>query len=266
MDWTEATTWRRQEDGHFVGEVTEDWGQGRAAFGGLVVTAAVRAMQPMVGAERRLRSVLVQFVGPVEVGPVEARVQLLREGGTLTQIETRVTQGGSVRTVVLAGFGAARATTLQVPAEPPPPMPPPEEAVELPYVPGVTPAFVQHVEMRFAGDAVPFSGAADPHVLGYIRPREAVELDRADVLALIDAWPPPILSRCTAPVPVSSVTWQVNLTADPCCLGPGAWWRYESRTTHCDEGYEDFEASLWDAEGSLVARARQQVVEFSGGR
>ncbi len=264
MDWSTATTWTTAPDGRLAGEVTADWAQGRTAFGGLAVTAAVRAMQPRVPAGRRLRSVLAQFVGPIRVGPVEATLELLREGRSLTQLEARVWQGGTVRTVVLAGFGASRSTELRVPAAEPPPLPPPEEGVAIPYLAGLTPEFTQHLDFRFLGEVVPFGGAADAHVQGYIRPRERVALDEASVLMLIDAWPPPILSRASAPVPVSSVTWQVHFTADPCCLGPGAWFRYEARTTHADEGYEDFDASLWDAEGRLVARSRQQVVEFSG--
>jgi acyl-CoA thioesterase len=221
-------------------------------------------MRSLVPDDRRLRSVLVQFVGPIRVGEVQAQVHLLRAGSSLTQVEARVEQGGDPRTVVLAGFGVSRATTLRLPAEPPPPLPPPDELAAMPYLEGVTPAFTQHFQFRFHGNVVPFSGADEPRVQGYIRLREPVAMDAAGVLALIDAWPPPILSRARGPVPVSSVTWQVHLLGDPCCPDPGAWWRYDAQTTHADEGYEDFAASLWDAEGNLVARARQLVVEFSG--
>jgi acyl-CoA thioesterase len=264
MDWPTATAWKRGADGWFDGEVTSDWGQGRTVFGGLAVTAAVRCMRSVVQGDRRLRSVLVQFVGPIRVGSVQAHVQLLRAGSSLTQVEARVLQDGETRTVVLAGFGAARPTRLGVPSDPPPPIPPPEELQAMPYLEGVTPAFTQHFEFRFHGDVVPFSGADEARVQGFIRLREPAAMDEAGVLGLIDAWPPPILSRARGPVPVSSVTWQVHLLGDPCCHEPGAWWRYEASTTHADEGYEDFAASLWDTGGNLVARARQLVVEFSG--
>ena len=41
----QAGGWTADEKGGYSGEISEDWCQGRTAFGGLLATAAIRAMQ-----------------------------------------------------------------------------------------------------------------------------------------------------------------------------------------------------------------------------
>ena len=83
-------------------ECPESWAQGRTIFGGLVAAGALRAMREYT--DRRPRSLLISFVGPVSPGLSEIEVTKLRSGRSMTQLEARVSQDG-VRTVVIGAFG-----------------------------------------------------------------------------------------------------------------------------------------------------------------
>ncbi len=250
------TSWVRQGDG-WTADLTDDWCQGRAAFGGWVVAGAVEVMQVLAGPDRHCRSLQTSFVGPTKVGPVRARGTVLRSGRSLTHLHVELVQGDEVRAVVLGAFGTTRSPSPEVVALPMPDRPV-GEGREMPYLPGMTPAFTQHFEYRWTNGAMPFCGADEPHVQGWIRPRfegGGVAL----VAALADAWPPPIWTTLTRPAAGSSVTWQLNVLREELV---GSWWFYDARTVSAGEGYSDFAGRLWDEEGRLVATSRQAFAAY----
>ncbi|MCA9543009.1 MAG: thioesterase family protein, partial [Myxococcales bacterium] len=190
------------------GRITADWAQGRAAFGGLLATGALRAARTQVAPDRQLRSALVDFVGPAAPGPVDVEVQVLREGRALTRVEVRLSQGDAVCAVVLASYGADRPTLLPWPGEAAPAVPPATERPSMPFLKGVTPDFTQHFDYRWTVDSYPFTGRERGHVQGWVQVRGDEAPVTAETLpALLDAWPPPIWSRAKRPFPGSSVTW-----------------------------------------------------------
>ncbi len=256
----DATTWAPDGPLRWRGEVFEDWTQGRTAFGGLLGAAAVRAVAP-VG--RPLRSLLGAFVGPVGPGPVALVAEVLREGGSTTQIEARVLQGGAVGATFVLAFGAGRGT--RVPWEGPraPQGPAPGALPEMPYVEGRMPAFVRHVDLRWTAHNYPFTATGDPHVQGWARLREPVATDAPLLVALLDAWPPPVWALARGPAKGSSLHWQISLGDVPAAPA-GAWWRYDARAVQSGSGYSDFAGTLWDADGNWVASTRQLFAEFTG--
>ena len=237
----------------WASELTEDWAQGRAAFGGWIVAGAVGVMEGVVPEGRLCRSLLTSFVGPVKVGSVVAWPTVLRSGRSLTHVEVKVWQGDTVRAVVLGAFGTTRAPAPGFEGWEAPAVMDVGEAQAMPFLPGLTPAFTQHFEYRWTNGAMPFAGASEPHVQGWCRPRfpsGGVGL----IAALADAWPPPIWTTLTRPAAGSSVTWQLDV------LRPEAvsdWWLYDARTIAAREGYTDFSGGLWTAHGELVATSRQ---------
>lgn len=249
--------------GRWRAQVPPDQAQGRAAFGGLLAGMGGRAVEALVGADRPLRGVVVDFVAPVVPGEVELAATVLREGRALTQVEVRVLQAGAPAVVALYAAGAVRPTRLAV-AGPPEPPAPAGDPVVLPYLEGITPAFTRHYEFAWLRGGFPFSGAAAPGLGGRIRPRDGRPVDAAGVLALLDAWPCPVLPLADRVVPASTVTWMANLVRPVPAAPPGAWWRFESEAVASDEGYVDVDARLWAPDGGLVATSRQLVVEFSG--
>jgi acyl-CoA thioesterase len=250
--------------GTFRADVPPDQAQGRAAFGGFLAGLALRAMERVSEASegRPLRSLLADFVAPVAPGPVEVSAVVLRAGRALTHVEARVRAGDGVAAVFIGAFGAARPTRLAWPAPDAPPLGDVDARPSLPFLEGVTPAFTQHFEYRWGHGFPPFTGATEARYGGWVRPRRGGPVDMAGILALVDAWPAPILSIADRVVPASTVTWMVDLFGVP-VVAPGGWWRFESATVRSAEGYVDIDAKLWAPDGTPVATSRQAVVEFS---
>ncbi len=88
-------------------QLPEDWMQGRAGYGGLAVALALRSMRGHVPAERKVRSLLTSFVGPVGPGDFSIHTRVLRSGKAVTQVEARLVQQKDVR--CLAHTGAIHA-------------------------------------------------------------------------------------------------------------------------------------------------------------
>lgn len=259
MDFLEQTTWLRRDDA-WIGEIDAGWAQGRTAFGGLIVGAAVRALQPP---ELPLRSVIASFIAPTGVGRASLSGGVLRAGRSVTQCEALVSQEQRPRARVVAAFGADRPTAITTGAASAPQLPDPAELPALPFIEGVTPAFTQHFEYRWAGPAALFAGGTDATIRGWIRPRSETALDGPLALALLDAWPPPVLALVDRPTPASTVQWLATLGDLP--QGQrGSWFCFESSVHHAGSGYADFTAQLWDTQGSWLAGMRQLVAEFSG--
>lgn len=253
-------------DGGFVGPAPADWGQGRAIFGGLMTGHALRALRSVVPADRPLRSCLVSFVAPAAPGQLHVSAQVLRAGRAMTQAEARVSQGGAVKAVLVCAYGAARGTRLAVPTAPAPTDFDVEGGSPMPYIEGVVPRFIRGFDYRWDPSCLPFSGASEPVIRGAVRLRGADSVDETGVLALLDAWPAPILPLATQPVPASTVTWMVDFVSP---MPPGGWpgdgfWRFQSEVVGSDEGYADLSGRIWSPGGQLVAASRQLVAEFSG--
>src|SRR5688572_3047579 len=73
--------------------VTEDWGQGRATFGGLVAAAGNEAMRRLVPSDRPLRSLQTTFVGPAGPGTWSMHARVLRVGRAVTLAHCDILDG-----------------------------------------------------------------------------------------------------------------------------------------------------------------------------
>ena len=178
----------------------DDWMQGRAGYGGLLGALALKSMRASVPAERKVRSLLVAFVGPVGRGAFSLQAKVLRTGKSVSQVEAEVVQAGAVCCTVLGSFGGDRESAIHIAPADCPEMTAPESAMELPYIDGLTPAFTRHYHYRWALGDLPFSGKGGREIGGWIQFREPVDcLTEEWLVALADAWPTPVLSRLTAP-------------------------------------------------------------------
>lgn len=241
-----------------------EWGQGRAGFGGLVAALVYETMRAQVPEGRPVRSLAITFVGPVEPGvPVAFEASVLREGKAVSQVLGKAVQNGQVATLVQGSFGAPRVSSVAVEAEPAPALAAPETCQELPYLKGVTPEFVRYLAMRWAVGGIPFSGNRSREMGGWVRlrdePRAAV--DEAHLLALVDAWPPAVLSHVKRPAPGSSLTWTIEFVQPVAALTTDDWCQYRAVIEHAADGYGHIASSLW-SEGRLLAISRQTVTVF----
>ncbi|KQB55443.1 acyl-CoA thioesterase [Pseudomonas endophytica] len=246
--------------------ISEDWGQGRASFGGLMVALQYEAMRAQVSAERALRSLAVTFVGPAEPGvPVSFEVQVLREGKAVSQVLGRALQKGQVVTLVQGSFGAARESVVTVESLPAPQMRAPQECQQLPYIKGITPEFMRHLSMGWAVGALPFSGRGTREMGGWVRLAEEVEaqpLTETHLLAMVDAWPPALLPLLNKPTAGSTLTWTIEFVQPLPKANTLDWCQYLAVIEHARDGYGHVAANLWAPNGELIAISRQTVAVF----
>lgn len=244
--------------------IPASWGQGRATFGGLVAALAFRKMQGAVQSGRPLRALQVAFVGPVTVDePLIFDVEVLREGRAASQVQGRIHQGGEVRLVALGSFGADRESVVQVTPHDAPDVPAPEDCRGLDYIPGVTPEFTQHIEMRWAFGNFPFSGKPDREMGGWMRFREPGEsMSDAHLIALIDAWPSPLLQHLKQRTPASSMSWSLEIVHPRPDMQADEPLLYRAIIDQAGAGYGHTHATIWNREGELIALSRQTVTVF----
>jgi acyl-CoA thioesterase len=250
-------------------DVPEDWLQGRTSFGGLISVLAVQAMRDVAGAAWpdavRLRALQTSFIGPVGQGPVEVVVTLLREGKNVRQVQALVQQQGQTAALLLGVFGVDRETLVPVHAPQRPAVArSPEEATVRTLPAGVAPNFTQHMDMRFAEGALPYSGQASELSRIHLRlNREPapVNLELLTVL-LADVPPSPAISVFTQPTPASSVSWELELR--PLAQAPAAdgWWRVDTDVLAAAGGYVNQVTRLWAPGGELAALGYQVVTVY----
>jgi acyl-CoA thioesterase len=247
--------------------IPEDWQQGRTTFGGLIAVLAVQAMRDIAGrswpAGVHLRALQTSFIGPVGKGLVQVTVQLLREGKHVRQVQAMVRQGTDVAATLLGVFGAERDTVLPtfLPEQPATPHGP-DTALQLPFVPGISPNFIQHMDVRWAEGGLPFSGAESWHSRIHLRLRDD-SVDRVLLAVLLaDAAPSPVISRYRQPTPASSVSWELELRPSPHTPDPAGHWRIDTEVMASGGGYVNQVSRLWSPSGELAALGYQVVAAF----
>lgn len=238
------------------------WAQGRATFGGLVLASALAAAREKLPEARPCRSMAVAFPAPVGPGEVELAVRELRHGRAVSYLQVELRQAGEVGCVALASFGGPRPSSVLVPPPPPPPAPGPENLPALPRDRGA-PEFTKHFDYRFAFGALPYSGASTREIGGWCRfHAEPSPLGEEHVLALVDAWPSPAVSRLTSRAPAASMTWALELLPIEADIAADGWWLYHAELEAAGDGYAHAAARLWSPGGRLAALSRQAVAIF----
>ena len=246
-------------------QLPEDWMQGRAGYGGLVGALALKAMRSRVPPARKVRSLLISFVGPVGPEAFSIHPRVLRSGKAVSHVEAKLVQKEAVRCVVLASFGGDRESAIRIDPAPRPEMVEPAKAIELPYIDGLTPAFTRHFAYRWALGELPFSGKGGHEIGGWIQFRERTDcLSEEWLVALADAWPTPVLAMLKAPAAASTVTWEmgfVHLNRQSCTEND--WWGYHSVADSAENGYVHERGAIWDPEGRLAVYSRQTATVFA---
>lgn len=244
------------------------WTQGRALFGGLVAGLLYQGMRLEVDAERLLRSFSISFVGPVASDvPLRVEVRVLREGRAVTQVQAHGIQGEEVMAVALASFGIGRESVLDVAAnDVAPQVASPEECKEQPAREGGAAAFVRYFDWRWAIGGYPYSGTKQREMGGWIRFHDPQpEIQEAQLLGLIDAWPPAVLPMLTPAqmAPASTLTWTVDFIQPLPVIDSDDWILYRAVVDHVRDGYNQAHAHIWSQSGQLIAFSRQTVVVFA---
>lgn len=243
----------------------EGLGQGRAVYGGYVGALAVTAMARRATPGRPLRSVHLDMLEPLRPGPAELEVEALRAGRHVEHLRASLRQGGRLAALAVGAFGAGRESQLALPSPARPDFEPPAALMAMPYIPGLVPEFTQHLDYRWAAGGLPYSGHERAELGGWCRIAGLRRpMDAAGLIALLDAWPAPVLALASRPVPASTLSWTTYLSGalPRPDQAPDAWWAFEAHSTLSDEGYADMTGTLWDETGHCVARVHQSVTVF----
>lgn len=250
------------DDAQQTVELTAHWAQGRAIYGGVVGGLLAGIMRRQVPADRPLRSFMLSFVGPAQVGAADLSATVLRAGRSVTQVEARLIQGGQVQALAMASFGAPRDSDIVVAPPAPPEAKAPDGLQGFPYVEGLTPAFTRQFDFRWATGGWPYSGQTNPDFTGWIRFVEPGLATPEWLLALIDAWPPGLLSMCKPPAANSSMTWSVEIVTPVDDAPVDDWWLYDVEHHGAADGFGQASARIFAPDGRLAAVSRQSVAIF----
>lgn len=256
--YTELMTALAATDAGFTAQVTPDWRQGRTTYGGLSAALCLEAATRAVPDAPPLRSGQFAFVGPA-AGELAIRAEVLRRGkSTLFMGVDLVGEQGLATRAVLT-FGAARDsrlshTDLAMPAVPP--------AADCPgfFPSGEAPNFTQQFEFRRAGGS-PIGQPGPPDFLVWIRHKDPAARSLAALVALADALPPPAMTLFPERAPISTMTWSLDVLAEP-PEGDDGWRLMKSRADTVLEGYSAQDMAVWDSAGTPLIVARQNVAVF----
>jgi acyl-CoA thioesterase len=260
-----ATTWTTLGDGRYGGRVHPRWFQGRGAYGGLLGGALLRSMMRELQAPERLpRSFTVHFCAPVNEADAVITVRLERAGRQVSHLSARLEQAGQVACLASATFAQSRDTSLVFTHAQAPAAPSPHDLPSLPTQ--ALPAFGAHFDYRwFRG--IPFSGAPEADMGGWLRPRQHEPLDAPLLVGLLDAFPSAAFARLEGFANGATLDYTAHFYAPlPLVLAPDAFLLRTSHSRHAAEGYADDLAELWTAEGQRIGQLRQMAAIFPPSR
>ena len=248
-------------------DIPKGWLQGRTIFGGLVAGMLVhKAVTTINDVKKKLLSCSVTFVGPVDDAQVKLTAEILRQGKSVTTIEVRLWQNETVQSILIASFGSQRESRIQVSQEPQIPDFP--EINQLNIVPKYLPfpECVKNFQLAWTEGNYPMSGSKDPDFSGMCRFDPELHSNRemhiADMVTLMDVWPPGVLPMFKKPAPASSLTWQLTFI-HPLENQLNDWFKYNVFTEYARDGYSTEYAHLWDENNRLIAISRQTVTVFA---
>jgi len=254
-----------EQAGRYIGELHEEWLQGRSTFGGLTAALAVQALRLELGYERPLRALMTAFVGPAGEGEVEIDCASLRSGKSVTWAEAKLCQNDQVAATVAACFGGNRESTITVEAPRRPNVKGPAESQAFPFLPGITPNFTQHYEMRYAAGQMPMTASKHSAMGVWLRYKQPDNFSEAHIVALMDVLPPAVLQMFKEMKPISSLTWHLefldDLTATDAQDSEG-WWFFDVHAHGAANGYSQQHATLYTPAGRALAMSQQQIAVF----
>ena len=259
MTLSELLRAARRQSGSLIAEVTDDWMQGRSAFGGLQGAFAVEAMRTLVDASFPLRTFQMTFVAPIGAGECTTLASVLRAGKNTMHVEARIVNGEETLAHAVAVFGHARESIVKRDL---PPAPAKKPATPLPYIPKLMPSFFQHFDVALLEGALPFANQPVHRNVYQLGLNDSSNATDAHLIALADFVPPVGLSWMPAPTPGSSMTWMLEFLDQGFAQQPLDGWMVDSEMLFARDGYTSQSTTLWSPAGVPTMLSRQSMVVF----
>lgn len=246
--------------GRYSARIDPGWWIERGPNGGYVAALILRAVTAEVAApERRLRSFTVHYLAPPTEGAVEVLVTVERQGRSLTSVSARLMQADRLVAIAVGAFSISR-PSIEFCDLVMPDVAAPEDLPSLDSTQG--PLLRRRYEERWALGPTPFSGGDVARAGGWIRLArsesgdESGPLDSHLLVALADAWMPPIFGRLIEPLGVPTIDLTVHLR-DPIPAGYDDWVLVDFHTSVASDGFIEVDGELWTRDGQLLAQSRQ---------
>ncbi|MES1926229.1 thioesterase family protein [Salinisphaera sp. T31B1] len=245
--------------------IPDDWLQGRAVYGGLSAALCLQATLEGLGDDLPpLRSVQLSFIGPAG-SDVRLSPEIVRQGKSTTFVTVDMSSDDKLAVRATLCFARARSSHLSIVDCP------------APVVAGVAdcadffrdaegrnqgPNFAQHFNSRFAGGALPASGAQDPSFTVWMQHKDsASRASLVGLVALADALPPAAMACFAERAPISTMTWMFDVLDDTPHTDDG-WWLSRSVAESTADGYSSQAMTVWNSAGQPVIVGRQNVAIF----
>lgn len=263
MTFSEVLNTVQGDDGHYTAIITDNWLQGRAAFGGLGVAVGIRALMLHSGEERSIRSVMVSFVGPLKGGECDIHVRTLRSGKSVAQYTVEITQNGEFVTQVGAVFGLSR-DEIGIESEVRTDLPDLNKFPIAPFIKGIMPNFMKYLENRWCGNGMPISGTKDSSLNMWARIKEDLNgYDFERMIAMADMPPPIMMSHYSKPAVASSLTWKIEFISQPADMNTD-WFYLDYILEGAEGGYSQQAGRIYSEDGRLLMLSHQCMCYFGG--
>lgn len=269
--------------GRYHGTISEAW-KVMYAFGGVSMTACLRAMQHHLGRpDLDLVTANAIFCSPVPCGPITVDVQVLRDGRGVSQVacDLRVSGSDTVALRTHGVFGTAYPsehhfvdvqfpTDIAMPDECPPPPPPhpdnPWPEINFHSQTDWRPAIPRFWEQRDTWERGPARFAAWTRLLAEPRLADG-SYDPLALAVPADSISPAIgagLGPSAGHWMTLSLEIGLRFLATPAATP--AWVLQDMTAWQCGNGYATGPTHLWDVDGNLLAIAQQtaHLREFPG--
>ena len=243
-------------EGGFRAQIPSDWLQGRTAYGGLSSALALHAAQGIEPDLPPLRSAQVSFIGPLS-GEVRVTATKLRRGRTAAFIQADIVSDAGLGYRAVFVFMAEQPSRVALSGGLAATLPAPAADAKL-YT-GPDEFFTGNFNFLDLKAEAP----GEAEWLRWARLRDYAGIDpMVEVLALADALPPAAFKLFGKEfVPLSSVTWIVNLLT-PTPATTDGWWLLSAESQHAVNGGSSQTMMLWNADGVPIAQGMQSVAIF----
>lgn len=209
--------------------IDDSWRQGANIFGGLNAALIINHIEARVDlADHNLQTLLVQYIGKInKEQEVSFSHKILSLGKYGYHIQGFITQGGAVKTTVLAFYTKPRNSHMEMERDYIKPPVKIENAKKFKFVRKVVPNYFQHLDVRSTLGDDNLSGAGKSLTAGYIRLKEApVTFSNAALITLIDVWPP-----------LRTITWNIEFIHPRPDIDANDHLYYEYETVSVETGY-----------------------------
>lgn len=251
-----ATELRASAPGLHTGIIRDGWDIAGVPNGGYALAFVTKAMLADVTKPDPL-TVTGHYLAPLQAGPVEVEVEVIKEGRRHANAAATLRQDGREVLRALGTFYDLEAAGgAELVAARPPDLPPPEDCIGPdPEQTIPAPPFVDKVESRIRPEHAGWA-RGEPHgraeIDGWLRFADGRNPDSASLPLFADGLPPAVFNT-TLPVGwVPTLELTVHVRGRP---APG-WLAARVRTRFLLGGYLEEDVELWSA-GRLVAQSRQ---------